>query len=176
MLDIFSPAALSPAPVLSLKPVSQLEPATKPASQLQPAPEVPAPSQVLSPEPEPAAVTVPVLASSPVVDPAPEPPPDLEPSLAPAPELDPVLPHTFELEPAPVLEPSWLLPGATENGLPEKPHLLLFPPDLVAEQFTLMDAVSGPVGRGKAGLPLDFAVKTCFLVQPMSQGKFWLHC
>lgn len=134
------PEALSPAPVLSLKPVSQLEPATKPASQLQPAPEVPAPSQVLSPEPEPAAAPVPVLASSPVVDPAPEPPPDLEPSLAPAPELDPVLPHTFELEPAPVLEPSWLLPGATENGLPEKPHLLLFPPDLVAEQFTLMDA------------------------------------
>ncbi|ELV12664.1 Ral guanine nucleotide dissociation stimulator, partial [Tupaia chinensis] len=27
-----------------------------------------------------------------------------------------------------------------ENGLSEKPHLLRFPPDLVAEQFTLMDA------------------------------------
>ncbi|XP_051022960.1 ral guanine nucleotide dissociation stimulator isoform X3 [Acomys russatus] len=142
------PEALSPAPVLSLKPASQLEPATEPASQLEPAPaqasqlepapEVPAPSRVVSPVPEPAAAPVPVLASSPVVAPAPEPPPELEP------ELDPALPHALELEPAPVpppaLEPSWPLPGATENGLQEKPHLLLFPPDLVAEQFTLMDA------------------------------------
>ncbi|CAO2598233.1 Ral guanine nucleotide dissociation stimulator [Lemmus lemmus] len=44
-----------------------------------------------------------------------------------------------EAEPE-ALEPSWSLPGATENGLDVKPHLLLFSPDLVAEQFTLMDA------------------------------------
>ncbi|EGW14227.1 Ral guanine nucleotide dissociation stimulator [Cricetulus griseus] len=36
------------------------------------------------------------------------------------------------------LEPSEA--ESEENGLDEKPHLLLFPPDLVAEQFTLMDA------------------------------------
>lgn len=129
------PEALSPAPVLSLKPASQLEPA--PELLL-------APSRAVSPapEPEPAAAPVPVLTSSPVVEPAPEPPsePEPEPSLALAPELDPTLPQTLEFEPAPAVEPSWPLPGATENGLDEKPHLLLFPPDLVAEQFTLMDA------------------------------------
>ncbi|XP_055456449.1 ral guanine nucleotide dissociation stimulator isoform X4 [Psammomys obesus] len=129
------PEALSLAPVLSLKPASQLEPA--PELLL-------APSRAVSPapEPEPAAAPVPVLASSPVVEPAPEPPsePEPEPSLALAPELDPTLPQTLELEAAPAVEPSWPLPGATENGLDEKPHLLLFPPDLVAEQFTLMDA------------------------------------
>lgn len=72
--------------------------------------------------------------------------PPLEPelSLAPALELEPALSQALELEPAavpaPALQPSWSLPGATENGLDEKPHLLQFPPDLVAEQFTLMDA------------------------------------
>nr|BAE34771.1 unnamed protein product [Mus musculus] len=133
--------ALSPAPVLSLKPASQLEPAL-----------LLTPSQVVTSTPvrEPAAAPVPVLASSPVVAPAPElepvpePPQEPEPSLALAPELEPAVSQSLELESAPVptpaLEPSWSLPEATENGLTEKPHLLLFPPDLVAEQFTLMDA------------------------------------
>uniref|UniRef100_A0A8C2N1T4 Ral guanine nucleotide dissociation stimulator n=1 Tax=Cricetulus griseus TaxID=10029 RepID=A0A8C2N1T4_CRIGR len=134
--------ALSPAPVLSLKPETQLEPA--PALLLASS------RAVASPASEPDLAPGPALASSPVVapaserEPAPAPPLEPEPSLAPASELEPALSQTLELEPAPVpapaLEPSWLLPGATENGLDEKPHLLLFPPDLVAEQFTLMDA------------------------------------
>ncbi|XP_021048029.1 ral guanine nucleotide dissociation stimulator isoform X3 [Mus pahari] len=131
------PEALSPAPVLSLKPTSQLEPAL-----------LLTPSQAVTSTPvrEPAMAPVPVLASSPVVAPAPElePVPEPEPSLALAPELEPAVSQSLELESAPVptpaLEPSWSLPEATENGLNEKPHLLLFPPDLVAEQFTLMDA------------------------------------
>uniref|UniRef100_A0A8C8TZF9 Ral guanine nucleotide dissociation stimulator n=1 Tax=Peromyscus maniculatus bairdii TaxID=230844 RepID=A0A8C8TZF9_PERMB len=138
------PEALSPAPVLSLKPASQLEPA--PALLL-----TSSPVAASAREPEPAPVPEPpARASSPVAapasepEPAPAPPPEPEPSLAPAPELEPPLLQTLELEPAPVpapaLEPSWPLPGATENGLDVKPHLLLFPPDLVAEQFTLMDA------------------------------------
>ncbi|XP_059115875.1 ral guanine nucleotide dissociation stimulator isoform X2 [Peromyscus eremicus] len=146
------PEALSPAPVLS---------ALKPASQLEPAPAVPltsSPVAASAREPEPAPVSEPdpvpeppARASSPVAapdgsepEPAPAPPLEPEPSLAPAPELEPPLSQTLELEPAPVptpaLEPSWPLPGAAENGLDVKPHLLLFPPDLVAEQFTLMDA------------------------------------
>lgn len=134
------PEALSPAPVLSLKPASQLEPA--PALLLTPSRAV-----TSTPVREPA--PVPVLASSPVVapaselEPAPEPPLDPEPTVAPAPELDPTVSQSLHLEPAPAapaLEPSWPLPETTENGLCAKPHLLLFPPDLVAEQFTLMDA------------------------------------
>ncbi|GAB1286147.1 Ral guanine nucleotide dissociation stimulator [Apodemus speciosus] len=135
------PEALSPAPVLSLKPASQLEPA--PTVLLTPSRAV-----TSTPVREPAAAPVPVLASSPVVvpaselEPAPEPPLEPEPSLAP--ELDPAVSQSLELESAPVptpaLEPSWPPPDTTENGLDEKPHLLLFPPDLVAEQFTLMDA------------------------------------
>ncbi|KAM7316747.1 hypothetical protein ACRRTK_024478 [Alexandromys fortis] len=153
MLGIFSPAALSPAPVLSLKPASQLEPA--PALLLastqglapEPGPE-PAPEPVPASEPDPS--LGPALASRPVVAPASElepalvPPLEPELSLGPALELEPALSQALELEPAavpaPALQPSWSLPGATENGLDEKPHLLLFPPDLVAEQFTLMDA------------------------------------
>ncbi|XP_031225388.1 ral guanine nucleotide dissociation stimulator isoform X7 [Mastomys coucha] len=137
------PEALSPAPVLSLKPASQMEPA--PALLLTPSRAV-----TSTPVREAATALVPVLTSSPVVapasvlEPAPEPPLEPEPSLALAPELDPAVSQSLELESAPVptpaLEPSWPLPEATENGLEEKPHLLLFPPDLVAEQFTLMDA------------------------------------
>uniref|UniRef100_A0A8C2MTL5 Ral guanine nucleotide dissociation stimulator n=1 Tax=Cricetulus griseus TaxID=10029 RepID=A0A8C2MTL5_CRIGR len=143
--------ALSPAPVLSLKPETQLEPA--PALLLassRAVASVPEPEPEPEPASEPDLAPGPALASSPVVapaserEPAPAPPLEPEPSLAPASELEPALSQTLELEPAPVpapaLEPSWLLPGATENGLDEKPHLLLFPPDLVAEQFTLMDA------------------------------------
>ncbi|XP_031225386.1 ral guanine nucleotide dissociation stimulator isoform X5 [Mastomys coucha] len=129
---------------------SEVEPE---ASQMEPAPALlltPSRAVTSTPVREAATALVPVLTSSPVVapasvlEPAPEPPLEPEPSLALAPELDPAVSQSLELESAPVptpaLEPSWPLPEATENGLEEKPHLLLFPPDLVAEQFTLMDA------------------------------------
>lgn len=145
------PEALSPAPVLSLKPASQLEPAPTLllASSQDLAPEpAPEPEPVPASEPDPS--LGPALASRLVVAPASElepavvPPLEPELSLAPALELEPALSQALELEPAavpaPALQPSWSLPGATENGLDEKPHLLQFPPDLVAEQFTLMDA------------------------------------
>ncbi|KAK7795032.1 hypothetical protein U0070_006263 [Myodes glareolus] len=105
---------------------------------------------VVAPASEPDPSLGPALASRLVVAPASElepavvPPLEPELSLAPALELQPALSQALELEPAavpaPALQPSGSLPGATENGLDEKPHLLLFPPDLVAEQFTLMDA------------------------------------
>ncbi|XP_060009933.1 ral guanine nucleotide dissociation stimulator isoform X8 [Lagenorhynchus albirostris] len=81
--------------------------------------------EALAPALKPTAALEPVPA--PALAPRPVPGPDLEPALAAA--------------PAPAPEPSWPLPVAAENGLgEEKPHLLAFPPDLVAEQFTLMDA------------------------------------
>nr|XP_030694278.1 ral guanine nucleotide dissociation stimulator isoform X5 [Globicephala melas] len=81
--------------------------------------------EALAPALKPTAALEPVPA--PALAPRPVPGPDLEPALAPA--------------PAPAPEPSWPSPAAAENGLgEEKPHLLAFPPDLVAEQFTLMDA------------------------------------
>lgn len=99
----------------------------------------PAPAPALKPEPE--AALAPARASSPL------PALELEPEPAPEPESSPAP----ELEPAPAPEPSWPVPRASENGLSEeKPHLLGFPPDLVAEQFTLMDAVSSP-RRGRGG-------------------------
>uniref|UniRef100_A0A8I6A7N2 Ral guanine nucleotide dissociation stimulator n=1 Tax=Rattus norvegicus TaxID=10116 RepID=A0A8I6A7N2_RAT len=135
------PEALSPAPVLSLKPASQLEPA--PALLLTPSRAV-ASTPVREPAPVPVLASSPVVAPASELEPALEPPLDPEPTLAPAPELDPTVSQSLHLEPAPVpapaLEPSWPLPETTENGLCAKPHLLLFPPDLVAEQFTLMDA------------------------------------
>uniref|UniRef100_A0A667I8Z7 Ral guanine nucleotide dissociation stimulator n=1 Tax=Lynx canadensis TaxID=61383 RepID=A0A667I8Z7_LYNCA len=109
------PEALPPAPAPLLKPAPELEPALAPESE---------------PELEPA----PTPAPEPELEPAPEPAP------APAPELEPALSQTVDLEAAPVPEPPWPSPVAAENGLNEKPHLLAFPPDLVAEQFTLMDA------------------------------------
>ncbi|XP_007453157.1 PREDICTED: ral guanine nucleotide dissociation stimulator [Lipotes vexillifer] len=81
--------------------------------------------EALAPALKPTAALEPVPA--PALAPRPVPGPDLEPALAPA--------------PSPAPEPSWPSPVAAENGLgEEKPHLLAFPPDLVAEQFTLMDA------------------------------------
>ncbi|XP_058927422.1 ral guanine nucleotide dissociation stimulator isoform X7 [Kogia breviceps] len=81
--------------------------------------------EALAPALKPTAALEPVPA--PALAPRPVPGPDLEPALAPA--------------PAPAPEPSWPSPVAAENGLSEeKPHLLAFPPDLVAEQFTFMDA------------------------------------
>uniref|UniRef100_A0A8D2KHF5 Ral guanine nucleotide dissociation stimulator n=1 Tax=Urocitellus parryii TaxID=9999 RepID=A0A8D2KHF5_UROPR len=102
-------------------------------------------------EPSEAEPEAPVLALKPTPElqlepePVPAPAPELEPVASPAPEREPALSQTLEPEPtsAPALsvEPCWPSPVSTENGLSqEKPHLLAFPPDLVAEQFTLMDA------------------------------------
>nr|XP_045001974.1 ral guanine nucleotide dissociation stimulator isoform X2 [Jaculus jaculus] len=125
-------AGLSPAPVLALNPAPELEPALAPA---------------LEPNPVAAPASCPELKPAPASEqePAPVPPPEPAPSPAPAPELEPALSQTLELEPAavpaPEPEPPWPSPEVAENGLnAEKPHVLLFPPDLVAEQFTLMDA------------------------------------
>uniref|UniRef100_A0A4W2FIK6 Ral guanine nucleotide dissociation stimulator n=1 Tax=Bos indicus x Bos taurus TaxID=30522 RepID=A0A4W2FIK6_BOBOX len=107
---------------LTFSPFAALSPAPVPA--LKPAAE---PEPTLGPDLEPA----PALAPEPALMPAPTLPPELEPALS----------QTLELEPPAAPDPPWPLPVATENGLgEEKPHLLAFPPDLVAEQFTLMDA------------------------------------
>ncbi|XP_012876952.1 PREDICTED: ral guanine nucleotide dissociation stimulator isoform X1 [Dipodomys ordii] len=117
--------ALSSAPVLALKPSPELEPAPAPAL---------APSPVATP------------ASGPELEPesALEAAVEQESAPLPAIELEPTPSQTPESEPDPASgpsgEPSCPSPVATENGLSEKPHLLTFPPDLVAEQFTLMDA------------------------------------
>ncbi|XP_061289978.1 ral guanine nucleotide dissociation stimulator isoform X4 [Bos javanicus] len=103
--------------------LSEAEPEA-PVPALKPAAE---PEPTLGPDLEPA----PALAPEPALMPAPTLPPELEPALS----------QTLELEPPAAPDPPWPLPVATENGLgEEKPHLLAFPPDLVAEQFTLMDA------------------------------------
>ncbi|XP_019497326.1 PREDICTED: ral guanine nucleotide dissociation stimulator [Hipposideros armiger] len=138
-LEALSPA---PAPAPALKTTPEPEPALAPALAPSPVPALelepePAPAPESVPEPVPAPEPVPTLES------APAPELELEPAPAspPAPELESALSHTLELEPAPAPEPSWPSPVAAENGLSEeKPHLLAFPPDLVAEQFTLMDA------------------------------------
>ncbi|XP_037654414.1 ral guanine nucleotide dissociation stimulator isoform X2 [Choloepus didactylus] len=86
---------------------------------------------VLTPTPEIQPALVPVSE----VEPAPTPPPEQDTAASPAPELE------LELAPAAASEPSCPLPVTTENELSEeKANLLAFPPELVAEQFTLMDA------------------------------------
>ncbi|KAM5299149.1 ral guanine nucleotide dissociation stimulator isoform 1-T1 [Ctenodactylus gundi] len=123
---------VSPAPVLTLKPATELEPLPAPALTSTP---IAAPTS--GPELEPAPTPELLLAAAPTLE--------LEPAAVPAPELEPFLSQTLELDPSPgpvpPVEPSWPSPVAVENGLgQEKPRLLVFPPDLVAEQFTLMDA------------------------------------
>lgn len=121
-------AALSPAPAPTPAVKAELEAALAPAAASSP---------------------LPALELEPV--PAPEPEPAPAPAPAPTPAPEPALPRTPELEPAAAPEPSWPPPGASENGLSEeKPRVLAFPPDLVAEQFTLMDAVRSPQ-RGPGG-------------------------
>ncbi|XP_040488059.1 ral guanine nucleotide dissociation stimulator isoform X3 [Ursus maritimus] len=157
------PEALSPAPAPApvLKTAPELEPALAPT--LLPAPELqtppaptPEPEAAPAPAPEPEAAPAPTpeleaapaptpepeaaLAPTPELEAAPTPTPEPEAALAPAPEPKPSLSQTLELEAAPAPGPPWPSPVAAENGLNEKPHLLAFPPDLVAEQFTLMDA------------------------------------
>nr|XP_012599566.1 ral guanine nucleotide dissociation stimulator isoform X2 [Microcebus murinus] len=126
----------APAPEREAAPASGLEVALAPPLELEP---VLVSALMPAPEPEPASTPAPEPA--PASTPAPEP----KPASTPAPEPEPAPSQTLELEPvptpAPCSEPSWPSPAAAENGLSEeKPHLLVFPPDLVAEQFTLMDA------------------------------------
>ncbi|KAM6183002.1 ral guanine nucleotide dissociation stimulator isoform 3-T3 [Erethizon dorsatum] len=133
------PEALSPAPVLALKPAAELEPAPVPLLTSTP---IAAPASGAPLEPPSASELE--AAPAPAVEQ--EPSPELEPAAVAAAELEPALSQTPELEPAPgpgpCIEPPWPPPPvATENGLSqEQPHILAFPPDLVAEQFTLMDA------------------------------------
>ncbi|XP_032113615.1 ral guanine nucleotide dissociation stimulator isoform X5 [Sapajus apella] len=140
------PEALSPVP--ALKPAPAPTPARAPSPAPAPVPE-PAPTPARAPSPAPALTPAPASE----LEVAPAPAPELEPAPAPAPEREPAPPAerdpapspTPQLEPAPAPvpspEPSWPSPVVAENGLSEeKPHLLVFPPDLVAEQFTLMDA------------------------------------
>nr|XP_011710049.1 ral guanine nucleotide dissociation stimulator isoform X7 [Macaca nemestrina] len=137
------PEALSPVP--ALKPTPELELALTPARAPSP---VPAPAPAPGSELEVAPAPAPKLQQAPEpaveLELAPAPALELEPAPVPPPEQDPAPSQTLELEPAlvpvPALEPSWPSPVVAENGLSEKPHLLVFPPDLVAEQFTLMDA------------------------------------
>ncbi|XP_006834970.1 PREDICTED: ral guanine nucleotide dissociation stimulator [Chrysochloris asiatica] len=93
------------------------------------------PTQALLPTPEllpaPAPAPAPEIESGPALEPEPE--PILE--LAPASALTPASAS------ASAPESSGTSPVTTENGLSqEKPNVLAFPPELVAEQFTLMDA------------------------------------
>ncbi|XP_010585844.1 ral guanine nucleotide dissociation stimulator isoform X6 [Loxodonta africana] len=139
---------LPPAPELvpAPAPAPEIEPAPVPGSapELEPAPVLelePASAPALEPAPAPAPVPVHTPASALALSPAPAPAlsPVPAPASAPAPAPAPV----SELEPAPASapEPSCPSPVTTENGLSEeKPNLLAFPPELVAEQFTLMDA------------------------------------
>ncbi|XP_004048846.4 ral guanine nucleotide dissociation stimulator isoform X1 [Gorilla gorilla gorilla] len=142
------PEALSPVPALKRTP--ELELALTPARAPSPVP-APAPEPEPAPTPAPGSELEVAPAPAPELQQAPEPAVGLElapapaPELEPAPEQDPAPSQTLELEPAPApvpsLQPSWPSPVVAENGLSEeKPHLLVFPPDLVAEQFTLMDA------------------------------------
>ncbi|XP_015427862.1 PREDICTED: LOW QUALITY PROTEIN: ral guanine nucleotide dissociation stimulator [Myotis davidii] len=160
--------ALSPAPALEPAPAPVLAPSPVPTSEQEPAPapslapalaSSPVPTSEQEPAPAPALASslAPALAPSPVLaseqelvlagepEPALEPAPEREPAPGPTPtataELEPALSQTLELEPAPAPGPPWPSPVAAENGLSEeRPHLLAFPPYLVAEQFTLMDA------------------------------------
>ncbi|XP_035963950.2 ral guanine nucleotide dissociation stimulator isoform X10 [Halichoerus grypus] len=122
---------------LELAEPTEAEPEGEKTGALSPAP-APAPVLKTAPELEPA--LAPTLLPTPEPDAAPEPAPEPDAAPEPAPEPEPSLSRALELETAPAPEPPWPSPVAAENGLNEKPHLLAFPPDLVAEQFTLMDA------------------------------------
>ncbi|XP_077003650.1 ral guanine nucleotide dissociation stimulator isoform X2 [Tamandua tetradactyla] len=119
-------------------------PAPPPALELEPAPD---PAPELEPPLAPTLELEPALAPAPELKPAPVPASEVEPAPAPPPEQDTALVSAPELELEPELtppaapEPSCPLPLTTENELREKKvNLLAFPPELVAEQFTLMDA------------------------------------
>ncbi|XP_029777017.1 ral guanine nucleotide dissociation stimulator isoform X1 [Suricata suricatta] len=130
-----------PAPISAPDPELELVPPPAPEPELE---LVPVPAPISAPDPElelvPPPAPEPELELAPVPAPTPAPEPELGLAPAPAPEPEPALSQTLELEAAPGPGPPWPSPVAAENGLNEKPHLLAFPPDLVAEQFTLMDA------------------------------------
>ncbi|XP_007527930.1 ral guanine nucleotide dissociation stimulator isoform X2 [Erinaceus europaeus] len=153
--EVLKPAPeAEPVPEPALVPCSTEDPELEPASIPEPEPTLPpAVTPNTAPELESALASIltPILTLEPesILPPAPE----LESTLVsaleldstPAPisasELEPALSQTLELEPTPTPEPPWPSPVTAENGLTEeKLHLLSFPPDLVAEQFTLMDA------------------------------------
>ncbi|XP_047555116.1 ral guanine nucleotide dissociation stimulator isoform X1 [Lutra lutra] len=157
------PEALSPAPAPAPVPETapELEPALAPTLLPTPEPDA-APARTPEPDAAPAPALEPDVAPAPTPEPDAAPAPALEPDTAPAPTLEadaalaptpepdaapapapepkPSRSQTLEPETAPEPEPPWPSVVAAENGLNEKPHLLAFPPDLVAEQFTLMDA------------------------------------
>lgn len=114
-------------------PTLELESALRPAQVPSPATDLEfsqLPAQVPSPALEPQSAASLSSGDEPVA------------TSTPALELEVALLQTFDLEAAgSVAELAWPSPGAVENGLPEQPHILTFPADLVAEQFTLMDAV-----------------------------------
>nr|XP_023490744.1 ral guanine nucleotide dissociation stimulator isoform X2 [Equus caballus] len=112
----------------------------------------PAPKLLPHPEPEPEPEPAPGLEPSPA--PAPPPVADLEPA---SPASDPTgleegAPLASAPVPAPELEPTGPWAVTTENQLrEEKLNILDFPPWLVAEQLTRMEAVSS--GACRAGGP-----------------------
>nr|XP_054365453.1 ral guanine nucleotide dissociation stimulator isoform X7 [Mirounga angustirostris] len=116
---------------LELAEPTEAEPEGEKTGALSPAP-APAPVLKTAPELEPALAATLLPTPEPDAAPEPAPEPDAAPEPAPEPDTAP--------EPAPAPGPPWPSPVAAENDLNEKPHLLAFPPDLVAEQFTLMDA------------------------------------
>ncbi|XP_072816486.1 ral guanine nucleotide dissociation stimulator isoform X5 [Vicugna pacos] len=125
--------------------LAQLEHAELTETEPQALSPAPAPAQKPTPEREPAPGLTPSSVPAPELEPASAPAPELDPVSAPAPtptpEPEPALLQSLGLESALAPEPPWPSPVPAENGLSEeKPHLLVFPPDLVAEQFTLMDA------------------------------------
>ncbi|XP_046511694.1 ral guanine nucleotide dissociation stimulator-like [Equus quagga] len=105
----------------------------------------PAPKLLSLPEPEPEPEPEPASGLEPAPAPAPAPPPvaEFEPA---SPASDPTWleegpPLTSAPVPAPELEPTGPWAVTTENQLrEEKPNLLDFPPWLVAEQLTRMEA------------------------------------
>ncbi|XP_021117461.1 ral guanine nucleotide dissociation stimulator isoform X3 [Heterocephalus glaber] len=116
---------------------------------LEPSEAAPEAAPVSGPQLEPALASELEAAPAPALEreptPEPEPEPESEPEPEPELELEPALSRTPELQralgPRLPTEPPWLPPVTSENGLAqEQPHILTFPPDLVAEQFTLMDS------------------------------------
>jgi hypothetical protein len=89
------------------------------------------------------------------------PPPELKSESAPtlAPEHEPSPSHSLELQQAlaavPFGELSWLSLRAIESRMSkEKPYILILSHDLVAEQFMLIDVVSGLAQQSISDFPL----------------------
>jgi hypothetical protein len=92
--------------------------------------------------------------------------PDLQPETAPVPatELESTNSRFPVLGPAVAEVSSWPSLWSIEaRSSEEKPYILAFHPELVAQQLTLMDAVSVLAGQGKAwvGFLLDSSGQSC---------------